>query len=628
MKPTSSALALVGLFSMATAGGCARKDAATVDPVASAPTSNPAAAPPLVTWRDGDVYTYRVELSSRSQAELAPSAIAFSLSASLTVRSESGADGTKFFAELHDVSVRGALDGGAADFPPELDADLAHPWGFELAGGSYRAIRVRGSTSAFAVGILNTVAAAMQSPTEAADGGGWEHTEADASGVYHVQYVAGANSGELSRVKTAYVKRPLASAKLPFGSLDAAPSILESQGTLRLRAGDLAGLTTHEALEANLTAGSKVRSTTDLSLALVDHHADASSIDWASLRDSTVALPPGAVLNARPAIDPYDLKLAADMTFPKALAAAEHESAPAPGSSANPLATSAPDDRTFRDRERVFATVVALLRTRPGTVALANAAIDRGSPARSLLLDALGSAGTPETLDALVARVNHAGTPPELRRKAAFALIRSPHPSDATVNELIALLGDSDLRSYAILGLGTYCRRLREAGNVALANRAGDALIPLLDSAHDKLDRVEILQGIANAGDERAFNRVQPLVDDPDDGVRAAAVDAIRLMPNPEVDAMVARRMSPDEKVVVRLEAIDAARLRSASPPLLAAVRTAATGSEDSESRLKSVRLLQKWMPDRPEVRATLEQVARTDAREAVRQAAKAALGT
>jgi hypothetical protein len=33
-------------------------------------------------------------------------------------------------------------------------------------------------------------------------------------------------------------------------------------------------------------------------------------------------------------------------------------------------------------------------------------------------------------------------------------------------------------------------------------------------------------------------------------------------------------------------------------------------------------------MPDRPEVRATLEQVARDDSREAVRRAAKAALGS
>jgi hypothetical protein len=139
---------------------------------------------------------------------------------------------------------------------------------------------------------------------------------------------------------------------------------------------------------------------------------------------------------------------------------------------------------------------------------------------------------------------------------------------------------------------------------------------------------VEILQGIANSGDGRAFERVRPLVEDTDEAIRAAAVDAIRLMPNPEVDAIVAARMAPTEKVPVRLEAIDAARLRGPREPLVTAVRGAALGASDSESRLKAVLVLQKWLPSRPDMRTTLEQVAQSDSREAVRRAAKAALET
>jgi hypothetical protein len=152
--------------------------------------------------------------------------------------------------------------------------------------------------------------------------------------------------------------------------------------------------------------------------------------------------------------------------------------------------------------------------------------------------------------------------------------------------------------------------------------------VPLLDTTKDRMQLVDILHGIANSGDGRAFGRVRPLVDDADESIRAAAVDAIRLMPNPEVDGLLAARMAPNEKVPVRLEAIDAARARGAHEPLITAVRNAATGATDSESRLAAVQLLQRWLPDRPEVRSTLEQVARDDSREAVRRAAKAALGT
>jgi hypothetical protein len=99
-------------------------------------------------------------------------------------------------------------------------------------------------------------------------------------------------------------------------------------------------------------------------------------------------------------------------------------------------------------------------------------------------------------------------------------------------------------------------------------------------------------------------------------------------MPNPEVDALVAGRMGPAQPLAVRLAAIDAARLRGAHEPILSSVKAAAIASGDAESRLRAVMLLARWIPDAPDVRATLEQVAGSDSREAVRHAAKMGLGT
>jgi hypothetical protein len=583
-----------------------------------------------VVWSGGDQYTYRVQLSSSSRNESSATAVAFTAKAALRLHPQRVADTVELYAELLDVEVLTTGDAGAP-LPAGLAQDLGNAWGFELVDGAYRALRARGNLSPFALGILNTLAAGLQSPPRPGTAGdvGIDHAEADASGTYRAHYTTGADPNELTRRKTAYDRRTLAKTNLPFGPLNVAPAVIESQATLRLRGADLFAVGSHDVLEADLTATSKVRVTTDLALTLVDHAPSAtpSAPDWAALRGSTIVLQPGQ-LPPQQGPDPYDLKLAADATFPQALAAAEKESTPDAGSSADPMASSAPDEATASTREKTFATLVALLRTRPGSVALATKAIDHGSRARRVLIDALGAASTGDALAALVLYVQRASEPREVREKAAFALIRTPHPNAASIDALVGLLGDPDVRPYAVLGLGTYSRRLREAGNVDQANRAADALIPLLGTARTEADRVEVLQGIANSGDGRAFARVRPLVDDPDEAVRAAAVDAIRLMPNPEVDGLVAAKMQPAEKIPVRLEAIDAARLRGAHEPLLSAVELAATSASDSESRLKAVRVLERWMPERPEVRATLERVARDDSREAVRRAAKAALGT
>ena len=451
-----------------------------------------------------------------------------------------------------------------APLPAGLARDLASPWGFELADGTYRALRARGNISPFALGILNTLAAGVQSPSrlDRADAGTarTDHAEADASGTYRAHYAAGADADELTRTKTAYDDRTLAKTNLPFGPLNATPAVIESKGTLKVRGDDLFSVASHDVLEASLTATSKVRVTTDLALTLVDHTQQAPA-DWATLRGSTIVLHPGQI-PPQQGPDPYDLKLAADTTFPRALAAAEKESTPDAGSTVDPMSSSAPDEATAGARETTFATLVALLRTRPGTVALATKAIDRGSRARRVLIDALGAASTTESLAALVPYVQRTTEPRDVREMAAFALIRTPHPNAASIDGLVGLIDNPDVRSYAVLGLGTYSRRLREAGDIDQANRAADALVPLLGTARSEADRVEVLQGIANSGDGRAFPRVRPLVDDPDQAVRAAAVDAMRLMPNPEVDALVAARMDPAEKIPVRLEAIDAARLR------------------------------------------------------------------
>jgi hypothetical protein len=100
-----------------------------------------------------------------------------------------------------------------------------------------------------------------------------------------------------------------------------------------------------------------------------------------------------------------------------------------------------------------------------------------------------------------------------------------------------------------------------------------------------------------------------------------------RLMPNPEVDALLAAHMGADEKVNVRMAALDAAALRTPSRVLADAVGATAEAAPDTHSRVRAVRLAQRWLPQQPELRSALDHVASADQDQAVRKAALAALG-
>ena len=118
------------------------------------------------------------------------------------------------------------------------------------------------------------------------------------------------------------------------------------------------------------------------------------------------------------------------------------------------------------------------------------------------------------------------------------------------------------------------------------------------------------------------------MLDDQDDSIRAAAVDAIRLMPNPEVDVLLARHLASSEGAGVRNEALEAAKLRAPSQTLTTAVAAVATSPQDTRARMKAVRIMEQWLPARPELRTVLEQLARDATNEEVSHAAKAVIGT
>jgi hypothetical protein len=97
-------------------------------------------------------------------------------------------------------------------------------------------------------------------------------------------------------------------------------------------------------------------------------------------------------------------------------------------------------------------------------------------------------------------------------------------------------------------------------------------------------------------------------------------------MQDPRVDGIIAARMQSDVSPEVRISALDAATIRTPTRELTSGVTTAASDASDAHVRYRAVELMARWLPQRPDLRGALEQVAQKDVQPEVRERAKAAL--
>ncbi|MEO7033118.1 MAG: hypothetical protein ABI335_04810 [Polyangiaceae bacterium] len=79
------------------------------------------------------------------------------------------------------------------------------------------------------------------------------------------------------------------------------------------------------------------------------------------------------------------------------------------------------------------------------------------------------------------------------------------------------------LHTFALLGLGTISRRLREAGEVARADAIVAGLVQGLAAATAVEDQMDALRGIANSGASSAFDAVKPFLQAKEPRVESAA---------------------------------------------------------------------------------------------------------
>jgi hypothetical protein len=529
---------------------------------------------------------------------------------------------------LHGVLLEPSIVSRVPGTQPEFDklAVQMNKDGFfmSLRGGRLQELRVPRGAPALVANVYRTLAAALQVSRSSVGAVEYAAQEYDSTGKYLAAYKLGSD-GWLSKPKTRYLELLGARSAANPSPLKLVPRVVSSEGRVKLSAdGRPSQVSMRDELRID-GAQAPVASTTTVSL-------EQEGVEPAPARDLAKAF---ASMLVVPANDPYGDATPADaldssringLTFEEVVKRLEaraktvHAVADA-GSDSGDMATPADAEES-----KLFIALAAILRQQPGTVPLALQKIRSGAAISDVLLDALGSASSPATQDALIELITSKATPAKLKSRAGSVLVRTNHPTDRAIAALKALLVVEPWNAKALYGLGTFSRRLREAGEEKRSTELGEFLVSKLDAAPSVAPLITMLRSLANSGYAGAIPKVIPLLTDKREQVRVDAVRSLQSMKDPRVDALIVARISSDASNPVRISAIHATQVREPTDALVRGLLEAATSAPDPHVRYRAVDVLLQWVPRRPDLRAALTRLSTTDQQRKIRDRIAAAL--
>lgn len=270
-------------------------------------------------------------------------------------------------------------------------------------------------------------------------------------------------------------------------------------------------------------------------------------------------------------------------------------------------------------REQAFGAMAALLRTNPDAVTTALKAILRSEPDASVLIDALGGAGSPEAQSALRA-VLDSSLAEKQRYSALLGLSLVPTPTNDTIGKLALLQEDKVFGGQATYGLGSAAFNLKGAE----PDRALQVLNMVLKglSQATKPDGVKThLVALGNAGMAEALPQVTPHLVSPSHDIRVAAAEALRRIPGDQPDELLATSLLSDSSTFVRTKAAQAIRDRPISPRLVQALDQAARQEGDLAVRFTILKTLSQLHDRAPALRTTVAWLAVNEPNEDLRRA-------
>jgi hypothetical protein len=605
-----------------------------ISPEAAAPLGN-AESPDLDLlshgWREGTRYVYGLTLASQVTLQPAEAVTDFDLAAEIAIVPTRVTPETislfMHFAKARFVSRLPSSQQAYEAFAKELSV----PYFVTLQAGRVVEAQITPSASPMVIGIHRTVSAALQFQRARNATAAWTAREYDSTGSYDAEYSPLETPGAWRKRKLRYRQLLLPKARSQ-ATIDVVPTIRASTGEMRL---DTEGRpATVSSLEEVVLEGGQMPLWSKTTIALEARSAGPDPLgaaDWETMSSKTKRLAADEALDSgvpREVLDDarigglsYD-RIVTDLERIALARAARGTQASVDAGSTSSSAQVSEEDRR---QSRSFTSLSANFRRRPETIRKAIDAVRRSSPARQTIIDALASAGSEESQNALMELMQGRALESSVRMSLVIALSRTAQPTEASVRFLRRLLNDDVAGTQALYGLGTFCQRFYEAGDHQRAQDIGEVIVERLAHAGTQLRVLEWLRAVSNAGHDGAFAKVKSFEKDEREQVRAEAVRAVRRMPSAEADNFIASRLNEDPSRAVKLSALDAARWRHPSDVLVRSVTTSASAA-DPHVRFRSVELMRKWLTMQPALRAPLERVAEKDSEEQIKALAKSAL--
>ncbi|QRN93895.1 HEAT repeat domain-containing protein [Archangium violaceum] len=575
-------------------------------------------------WAPGMSYRYAVEtdqevtFSSSQPGAPVPPGMRFHIQGEWNVGIVSAGEARiEAQVRLVPASVSVNVDGKDALTPEvrqAMMASLTMPFFMTLErSGAARWVHFEMGTDVLAQGILRSVVAASQFVVTGVPQQSWQTDEYDVTGQYQASYQRLSGVKQFEKTKQAYTHVATSQGLQPYQA-----------GTLRI---DVSSRTTfglaedgwaetlqaQERLEVDAGQGMpRVSNQLQLRLRLLERTRDVSLLGALEARRASLSTMLLASYQAQTQ-DPKERyrRLLAGKHFNDLL---------------NDL-RSLPKTERERDDARSLALeqLRALFMLEPTEALKVPDTLRKGDLdpiAASPLLGALSAASTPEAIQALSKVVDDSSIGVPVRTDATAALGMADAPTQEGVNALRNLrrAPQPELRDTATLGLGNAAYQMQDE-NARGAEGVVRELETAYRSARTPEEQAILLRALGNTRDARALATIQSGLGSNSILVRQAAVEALRLIPEPTADRLLATQLLGDASPDVRKAALFAASFRPLEP-LLPSLQQVLQRDPADAVRSEVVHLLGANLPKLPGARVLLSWSSQNDANPAIRQLA------
>ena len=499
-------------------------------------------------------------------------------------------------------AAQGADDGAARDLErlaQELQTPFLAAYGRD---GSLGKVAFAPGTHETVQNLLQLIAAQLQVVAGPAQAEHWVATERDSSGEYLAAYHrAPGPSRELLKQKREYVRAGLAQAGGNPQGAASRVQVLESAARHTLDArGRRVGFEGRETLAVSLgplafTSSLELRLRNGKSGPAPDLTFDMARYAFRPVQQTELD---GAQQLAR-----TDRKVLGTATLHTLLAE-----------------LSIGDASDAESRESLRRRLEALCRVEPSSCEALARETGKRKGADDVLLGALGMVQSEAAHAALLALAGDTSRDSSLRRAALRYLSRA-ELSDAHIERLGALLDDAEVhvRAAVRLAYGAVARAVR-AQRPQSARKVAETLLARLASARE-VEQVELVRALGNAGAAEASSPLLALARGSDAVLAREALNALRFVELPEVDAQLEASIRSAVDPLTRIAALEATRFRQ-SGALLPAIVEAARRDADPEVRRAALDQLGARLGETPRLREVLVEAAQ-DRDESVRRAAQ-----